>query len=172
MNQKIKHSKNVRFSPRLTINTFFLICVSKYQGIQCIRSFIGTIIDISKYQFPLNQAVLNYSPTFMWSTLYLVREIIFTSEQFRKFLMEMKNHIRIAVLARYSISPQFLHEKYLIGKLGRGTQKKIITIILSEHSLERHTITISIIPDLFIKKKLETYHMNFSANSHYSHNNM
>ena len=145
-------------------------------SMQFIHSFIGTIIYISKYQFPLNQAVLNYSPTFMWSTLYkytsLVREIIFTSEQFRKFLMEMKNHIRIAVLARYSISPQFLHEKYLIGKLGRGTQKKIITIILSEHSLERHTITISIIPDLFIKKKLETYHMNFSANSHYSHNNM
>ena len=145
-------------------------------SMQFIHSFIGNIIYISTYQFPLNQAVLNYSPTFMWSTLYkytsLVREIIFTSEQFRKFLMEMKNHIRIAVLARYSISPQFLHEKYLIGKLGRGTQKKIITIILSEHSLERHTITISIIPDLFIKKKLETYRMNFSATSHYSHNNM
>ena len=41
----------------------------------------------------------------------------FTSEQFWQFLVEMEDDISIAILARYCVGPQFLHEENLVCKL-------------------------------------------------------
>ena len=41
----------------------------------------------------------------------------FTSEQFWQFLVEMEDDISIAILARYCVGPQLLHEENLVCKL-------------------------------------------------------
>ena len=97
--------------------------------LRCVVGLMYLFWEIIKILYaPWNSPYLEHqnhattaSALIRMSEWLFVREIIFTSKQFWKFLMEMKNHIRIAVFSRYGISPQFLHEKYLIGKLRRGT---------------------------------------------------
>ena len=49
---------------------------------------------------------------------------VIASQQFGQFLMEMEDCVCIAVLARHSVGPQFLHEKDLVGELWRNSCNK------------------------------------------------